>query len=268
MPAELPRTLCISLHDVAPATLADCARTLSFLDDLQLGPVALLVIPDYNGAGRVDRDRRFRSFIESRILHGDEIVLHGYRHDDGAPPGRGLRAWLARRIGTDNDAEFSRLGLDAARTRLLHGLAILRSAGWQPSGFVAPDWRMSSGTCDALEDLPLRYFSTRDAVVRLGSHRRIAAPTLALGARSSWSGASRRLWVQTLARLHATNPTLRVALHPTDQRHPEFERLWRNLRHQIDNRQVMTEDQLVSRQARRAVRADSPANESRTGGLA
>lgn len=149
MPAELPRTLCVSLHDVAPATLADCARTLAFLDDLHLGPVALLVIPDFHGTGRVDRDRRFMSFIESRIL---------------------------------------------------------RAAGWQPSGFVAPDWLMSGGTCDAL------------------------------------------------ATLHAANSILRIALHPTDQRDPAFQRFWRNLRLRIDGRQVLTEDQLVSRLTRRAGR--------------
>ena len=246
MPAELPRTLCISLHDVAPATLADCARILAFLDDLHLGPVALLVIPDFHGTGRVDRDRRFMSFIESRILQGDEIVLHGYRHDESAPPGRGVRAWLARRMGTDQRAEFSNLRFEAARTRLLHGLAVLRSAGWQPSGFVAPDWLVSSGTCDALEDLPLRYFSTRDAVILLGSQQRITAPTLTLGAPAAWGRASGWPWMRALARLRTTSPILRIALHPTDQRDPAFERIWRNLRLRIDDRLVITEDQLVS----------------------
>lgn len=250
MPAEPPRTLCISLHDVSQATLADCARTLEFLDDLQLGPVALLVIPDFHGTSRVDRDRRFRSFIESRILRGDEIVLHGYRHDDHSPPGRSLRAWLARRIGNDQQTEFSSLSFEAARTRLLHGLAILRSAGWQPSGFVAPDWLMSSGTCDALEDLPLRYFSTRDAVILLGSQLRITAPSLTLGMPAAWGRAPGWSWTGALKRLRATHPILRIALHPTDQRDPAFERFWRNLRLRIDDRLVITEDQLVSRQTR------------------
>jgi len=257
MPAESPRTLCISLHEVSPATLADCARTLELLDDLQLGPVALLVIPDFHGTGRVDRDRRFRSFIESRILHGDEIVLHGYRHDESAPTGRSLRAWLARRMGTDQQAEFSSLSFDAARTRLLHGLAILRSAGWQPSGFVAPDWHMSSGTHDALEDLSLRYFSTRDAVILLGSQQQIAAPTLTLGARAAWRRASGRNWMRAIASLRSTSPILRIALHPTDQRDPAFERHWRNLRRQVDGRQVTTEDQLVSRRMRSRTRGAS-----------
>jgi predicted deacetylase len=252
MPAELPRTLCISLHDVAPATLGDCVRMLTFLDELHQGPIGLLVIPDLHGTGRVDRDRRFMSFIESRILHGDEIVLHGYRHDGSAPPDRGLRAWLARWMGTDPRAEFSSLPFEAARTRLLHGLAILRTAGWQPSGFVAPGWRMSSGTCDALEDLPLRYFSTRDAVTLLGSQQRIPAPTLTLGAPANWGKAAGWPWIRALARLRATNPVLRIAMHPTDQRDPAFERFWRHLRLQIDDRLVLTEDQLVSRLTRRA----------------
>ncbi len=79
MPADSPRLLCVSLHDVAPATLDDCTTTLAFLDGLGLVPVSLLVVPDYHGLGRADRDGRFASFIESRILRGDEIVLHGYR---------------------------------------------------------------------------------------------------------------------------------------------------------------------------------------------
>jgi uncharacterized protein len=268
MPAELPRTLCLSLHDVAPATLAECVRILAFLDDLHLGPVALLVIPDFHGTGRVDRDRRFMAFIESRILRGDEIVLHGYRHDESAPAGRGPRAWLARRMGTDPRAEFASLRFEAARTRLLHGLAILRAAGWQPSGFVAPDWLMSGGTCDALEDLPLRYFSTRDAVTLLGSQQRITAPTLTLGAPAARGSASWWSRMLALARLHSAKPILRIALHPTDQRDPAFEQFWRNLRHRIDDRQVLTEDQLVSRLTRRDVRADRAASESRNGGLA
>jgi hypothetical protein len=171
-------------------------------------------------------------------------------------------------MGNDPRAEFASLRFEAARTRLLHGLAILRAAGWQPSGFVAPDWLMSGGTCDALEDLPLRYYSTRDAVTLLGSQQRITAPTLTLGAPAAPGGASWWAWVRALARLHAANPILRIALYPSDQRDPAFQRFWRNLRHRIDDRQVLTEDQLVSRLTRRAVRADRALGESRTGGLA
>jgi predicted deacetylase len=247
MPADSPRLLCISLHDVAPATLDDCANTLAFLDDLRLGPVALLVVPDYHGLGRVDRDHGFTAFIDSRILRGDEIVLHGFRHADTAPPGTGMRDWLERRVYTDSEGEFSRLNFDAARTRILRGLSVLRSAGWHPNGFVAPAWLISEGTREALDGLPLQYYSTRDAVVLMESDRKISAPSLVVSTRAAWRRAASHIWTQTILRCHSRQPIIRVALHPRDLRYPAIERLWRTLLSQLDERRVVTECQLVPR---------------------
>ena len=94
------RFLCVSLHDVAPGTLQDCGRTLAFLDALRVGPVALLVVPDYHGQGRIDRDDRFCEFLRARARRGDEIVLHGYLHRDsgGVPCGHGLGNSLVKGI--------------------------------------------------------------------------------------------------------------------------------------------------------------------------
>ena len=205
MPADTRRLLCISLHDVAPATLDDCANTLAFLDDLGLGPVALLVVPDYHGLGRVDRDGRFASFIESRILRGDEIVLHGYRHTDTGPSPRGIREWLARRIYTDGEGEFSRLDFETARTRILRGLVVLRTAGWQPKGFVAPAWLMSPSARCALEEMPLQYLATRDAVFVVRSGKRIAAPSLVVSTRAAWRRTVSPLWNQAQLARHSTS---------------------------------------------------------------
>lgn len=245
MAAEPRRRLCISLHDVAPATLEDCAHALGFLDRLQLGPVALLVVPDYHGLGRVDRDLRFARFIDARLRRGDEVVLHGFRHADCAPHGTGLRDWLERRVYTAGEGEFSRLDIDTARTRILRGLAVLRSAGWQPHGFVAPAWLMSEGTLEALEELPLRYCSTRDRVTVLASGRRIPAPSLVVSTRSAWRRALSQFWNQARSSRHALSPVLRAALHPTDLRYPEIERLWRQLLAGLADRQVVTEGQLL-----------------------
>jgi uncharacterized protein len=263
MSADSPRLLCISLHDVAPATLDDCANTLAFLDDLRLGPVALLVVPDYHGLGRADRDHRFTAFIESRILRGDEIVLHGFRHVDMAPPDTGMRDWLERRVYTDREGEFSRLDFDTARTRILRGLSVLRSAGWHPNGFVAPAWLMSEGTREALDDLPLQYCSTRQAVVLLESDRTIPAPSLVVSTRAPWRRAASYIWNQTISRCHSAKPIIRVALHPRDLRYPAIERLWRTLLSQLDERRVVTERQLVPSRPRR--HADRAAGRSNTG---
>jgi hypothetical protein len=255
MSADARRLLCLSLHDVAPATLGDCANTLAFLDDLGLGPVALLVVPDYHGLGRADRDRRFAAFIESRILRGDEIVLHGYRHTDTAPRPRGIREWLVRRVYTDSEGEFSRLDFEIARTRILRGLVVLRSAGWHPTGFVAPAWLMSPPALCALEETPLQYCATRDAVVVVRSGERIAAPSLVVSTRAAWRRAVSPMWNQALLARHATSRVVRAALHPADLRYPEMETLWRRLLAQLGDRSIVTEAQLIPPPSRRAALA-------------
>lgn len=245
MAVEPRRRLCISLHDVAPATLEDCANALGFLDRLQLGPVALLVVPDYHGCGRADRDLHFARFIDERIRRGDEVVLHGFRHADCAPRGSGLLDWLERRVYTAGEGEFSRLDIDTARTRILRGLAVLRSAGWQPQGFVAPAWLMSEGTLEALEELPLKYCCTRDRVTVLASGRRISAPSLVVSTRAAWRRVLSQAWNQARSSLHASSPILRAALHPADLRYPEIERLWRRLLTGLGDRVIVTEGQLL-----------------------
>lgn len=251
MSGNAQRRLCISLHDVAPATLDDCIRTLAFLDELRLGPVALLVVPDYHGLGRVDRDARFASFIESRILCGDEIVLHGFHHQDTADFGNGVYDWLERRVYTAGEGEFACLDIKTARRRLLRGLCVLRSAGWQPSGFVAPAWLMSQGTLCALDDLPLRYFATRDSVVVLKSGVRIAAPSFVVSTRAVWRRTASQVWNQALLLRHANDAVIRVALHPADLRYPSIRQFWRRLLAQTRAREVLTEGQLVASLPRR-----------------
>ncbi len=246
MSADTSRLLCISLHDVAPATLGDCANTLAFLDDLGVGPVALLVVPDYHGLGRADRDGRFGSFIESRILRGDEIVLHGYRHMAAVPRSLGIREWLTRRIHADSEGEFSLLDFGAARSRILRGLVVLRSAGWHPTGFVAPQWLMSTLALCALEATSLQYCATRDEVVALQSGRRIPAPSLVISTRAAWRRALSPIWNQALLERHATSHVVRAAVHPGDLRYPAIERMWRTLLSRLDDRRVVTERQLIS----------------------
>ena len=218
------RLLCVSVHDVAPATFDDCRDTLAFLDSMRVSPVALLVVPDYHGLGRVDKDTGFCRFLRERADHGDEIVLHGFCHQDG---------------------EFSHLSGDMARLRILRGLAVMRAAGWQPEGFVAPAWLMSPGTQDALESLPLKYCATRDFVLPLGSDRRISAPSLVASTRSMWRRGLSPAWNQLRLARGLARPVIRVALHPRDIRYGAIESLWRRLLGQLANRSLVTEGQLV-----------------------
>lgn len=240
------RILCVSLHDVAPATLGDCRNTLAFLDSLRIGPVALLVVPDYHGQGRADRDDRFCEFLRARAYRGDEIVLHGYLHRDSGGVPHGLGEWLERRVYTDGEGEFARLDANAARARLLRGLAVLRSAGWQPGGFVAPAWLMSPGTRLALQDLPLKYYATRDHVYLLDRERRITAPSFVVSTRSFSRRALSITWNCTMLGRHYDSPVIRAALHPCDLRFGRVESLWRHLLAKLAIREVVTEGELVA----------------------
>lgn len=238
--------LCVSLHDVSPATFADCRATLAFLDSLRLGgPVALLVVPDHHGRGRVDRDAVFCEFLRARQNRGDEVVLHGYLHRDPSPSCRDLRNWIERRSSPYREGEFAHLDSRGARGRLLRGLAVLRSAGFQPHGFVAPAWRMSPGTCEALDGMPLQYYATRDAIVEIDRDRSIAAPSLVASTGSRWRRALAPLWNRALLERHVDSPVVRAALHPRDVRYPGIESLWRGLFESLCGRKVMTEGQLV-----------------------
>jgi predicted deacetylase len=253
------RVLCISLHDVAPATLGDCRETLEFLDSLRIGPVALLVVPDYHGLGRADRDGPFCEFLRDRERRGDEIVLHGFWHLDLATRRMGLRDWIERRVYTAGEGEFSRLDDNTARTRILRGLAVLRLAGWQPRGFVAPAWLMSPGTRAALDSLPFRYCATRDLVIPLGRDEVIRAPSLVVSTRSAWRRFVSPVWNESRARRQLDCAVLRAALHPRDLRYRGIERVWRRLLGRLAERTVLTEGQLVTeiRELRRNLRATS-----------
>lgn len=247
MPAGDERVLCVSLHDVAPATLQDCAATLAFLDALRIGPVALLVVPNYHGLGRIDRDERFCEFLRLRERRGDEIVLHGFWHHG---PGRshcGLRDRFERRVGTADEGEFSSLDEDTARTRLLRGLSVMRAAGWQPNGFVAPAWLMSHGTRTSLESLPFRYCSTRDSIIPLQCDGDIRAPSLVVNTHSVFRRALSPAWNQLRLWRRTDFPVLRAALHPRDVRYSAIAALWRSLFGQLAVRPVLTEGQLVAR---------------------
>ena len=244
MGTERPR-LCVSLHDVAPATLEDCRRALDFLDQRCIGPVSLLVVPQYHGRGRADRERRFLDFTRSRVSMGDEVVLHGFTHQDSAAVSAGVRDWLERRVYAAGAGEFSRLDASTARTRILKGLAVLRAAGWSPKGFVAPGWLMSQGTIEALESLSLDYYSTRAAICHLKSERIVTAPSFVVSSRVRGRRALSLVWNNVLLAMQRGAPVLRVALHPADIRYPAVMRLWRSMLEQLSEREIVTEGCLV-----------------------
>lgn len=259
--------LCITLHDVAPATWPQCARLLELVDGLGAPPLTLLVVPDWHDRGRIDAAPDFLRAVDARIARGDEVALHGYHHRDDAPAPRSPAAWLRRRVLTAGEGEFAELGEEDAHARLCAGLDLLRGRGWTVDGFVPPAWLAGAGTRRALRRTNLRWTSTHTALVALdgGSETRIAAPCLTASPRSAWRRAASRAFLRAGLRWTARAPLLRAGLHPADAEHADLIACWRDvLGALLRDRAALTKSRAVAA----AVRGRANAEAAVAGGTA
>jgi predicted deacetylase len=221
--------MCVSVHDVAPATWPQCQRLIAMLDALGPLPLTLLVVPDFHHAGTVSADRHFVRALEERLARGDEVALHGYFHLDEGPPPRTPRDWIGRRMLTQSEGEFAALDEAHARRRLAAGMEMMRRLGWPVRGFVAPAWLLSAGARAALAQLPLLYTTTRGGFYRLPDWDFEPSSALTYSARSRWRRAMSKMLVEAQAAAARSRPLLRIALHPVDARHDGVVAHWRDL---------------------------------------
>lgn len=215
----------VVLHDVAPQTWHRYAALIEELDRRQI-PCSLLVVPDYHGAGELRAHLDFVGALQIRQAQGDEIVLHGFLHQDREPLGLSPVQWLVRRIYTAREGEFAALSAPRALARVAQGLRQLSEVGLTTQGFVAPAWLMSRGTRRALPMLPVRYAAGRRCLYRLPDWRVERQVSLVWSVRSR----SRRLlsrlrndWALWRARDSAV---IRLDIHPADLGHPRVARWW------------------------------------------
>jgi predicted deacetylase len=130
------RTIAVALHDVEPATFERCALIRDWLDDHGVDHVTLLVIPARDLHPLAERSPEMVSWLIERERSGDAIAQHGFQHlRSGARPYQSLRT-----LNADHESEF--VGLDARETRRAvdAGWRVMKLAGIEPRGFVAPGY--------------------------------------------------------------------------------------------------------------------------------
>lgn len=171
---EQPASLAVSvvLHDVTPESWPAYRDFTGAVDAMGCVPLTLLVVPDFHRQLHLDRFPDFRNAIERRFARGDEVVLHGYYHNDDSPLHPNPVDLFMRRIYT-HEGEFYSLDELQARNRLKKGLELFSRYHWPVAGFVAPAWLMSQGTQAALRHLPLRYTSDLNGLIRLPDWQRL-----------------------------------------------------------------------------------------------
>jgi predicted deacetylase len=247
------RTIAVAIHDIEPATFERCALIRDWLDDHRVERVTLLAIPARDLHPLAERSPEMVSWLIERERRGDTIAQHGFQHWRSRPArGRaGGPYQYLRTLSSDREAEF--IGLDAQETRRAvdAGRRVLKLAGIEPRGFVAPGYAYTPALRQTLSErfhwwaalLGLhRTHPTARATV--GAGQRAPRQTDAEGERDASSRAgggghmSRELLgppitLSSSGRLrHTLSPallragafvsghTLRLDLHPSDLDHP------------------------------------------------
>ncbi|RJG16607.1 DUF2334 domain-containing protein [Massilia cavernae] len=238
--------LCVSIHDVAPETWAECLSLAQAVREVTDIPLTWLVVPKFHGHSV--RSPACEHGLSSMLARGDELVLHGYTHLDEATAYTGLADWLRRRAYTQKEGEFAAIDEDEARARIERGLDWFRERGWPVTGFVAPAWLLGPDAWRALRASPFLYTTTFSRFYLLrqqggaapygapsGTSGRplpsLYSPSLVYTARN-WPGrALSPLVADTMCRMRvasAGSPSskmlIRLALHPRDARYPRLVR--------------------------------------------
>lgn len=229
-PEQRP-ALCVSIHDVAPATWDECARLAQAVREVADIPLTWLVVPQYHRGG--GDPVRMEAGLEHALARGDELALHGFTHLDTAPRGRGLSEGFLR--GTySREGEFAALPAIEAARRIQQGLDWFEARGWPVRGFVPPAWLMGQGAWQALRAFDLdytttfRYFHLLHGGAGLAGHGKDAggsallSPSLVYAARNRAGRLASPLLADVLALALAQRPLIRLSLHPPDVRHPRL----------------------------------------------
>jgi uncharacterized protein len=224
---EIQRHLCLSLHDVAPATWELCERLLVSASAVANVPMTLLVVPAYHGAAQ--DVPWYEARLERRLALGDELALHGYTHLDDGPLPRSLRERYARRVYTKGEGEFAALPEPEASRRLELGMQWFACRGWPLQGFVPPAWLLGAGGWQALRASGLVYATTWRHFHFLQDAVSLNAPSLVYSSRNAWGRALSRQAVSWAGMGQRDAPLVRLSLHPRDALDPHTVRHFQKL---------------------------------------
>jgi predicted deacetylase len=250
MRRETPR-IAVALHDIEPSTFERCALIRDWLDDHGVGRVTLLVIPARDLHPLGERSPEMAGWLAERRRMGDSIAQHGFQHEHAGRSAFSRRTFLPGR----SSGEF--LGLDGDETRRAvdAGWRVLKLAGIEPDGFVAPAYAYTP----ALRRVLPQKFRWWAGLLRL--HR--ASPvsghdlprqlTPAWGIAPAWGmgseSAFRRGLSPVLIRAGSLlcGNTLRLDIHPADLQHPRHMlALERVLKRAGGRREAITYDDLAA----------------------
>ncbi len=207
----------VSVHDVAPATVAASRHWVAELDARGVR-ATLLVVPGPWRNPPLLADPELIEWLRGCAGRGHETSLHGFDHRGVAGGARWRQA--VNLIAARGCGEFGALDEEAARIRLRLGLAVLDEAGIETTGFTPPGWLSSPGTRRALRSLGFRYLTSHLAVHDLAHGTAVRMPALSHRPGGAGERFGSRLMTTAARRWARTGRPFRIALHPADLERP------------------------------------------------
>jgi predicted deacetylase len=216
--------IAVSLHDVEPATFERCALIRDWLNDLGVDRVTLLVIPAPDLHPFHDRRPDLAEWLDECSRAGDAVAQHGFHHP------------------RERRGEF--VGLDGAETRraVLAGRRVLKLAGIQPRGFVAPGYAYTNALRETLATT-FDWWAGFGRLHRSAGGATTTAPALALGTSSALKRWSSPRVLRAGALL--SGELLRLELHPADLDHPRHVGAVEKVLRRARDRAAVTYDDLA-----------------------
>jgi len=221
---QTPRpALVVSIHDVSPLTRETTEAMLRDLKEAGIDRTSLLVIPDHHHKAMIGEDADFCEWLRGLQAAGHEVVLHGYYHRRPRKEG-GWWQKLVTEHYTAGEGEFFDLTETQARVRLEKAKEEFAAQGLHPTGFIAPAWLLGQEAEAAVCKAGFAYTTRLQNFKDLQTGREDASQSLVWSVRSGWRRQISLLWNAYLAKRLASNPLLRVGLHPPDWVYPVIRR--------------------------------------------
>lgn len=243
-------TIAVALHDIEPATFERCALIRDWLSDHGIDRVTLLVIPARDLHPLGERSPEMAEWLAERRCAGDSIAQHGFQHERTRRANLSPHALLrpaARRTG-----EFVGLDVEETLRAVNAGWRLLKLAGIEPDGFVAPAYAYTP----ALHRILPRRFRWWAGL--LGVHRRatepgaaaraerghLLAPAWGMGTSSHFQRALSPALIRAGGLL--CGRTLRLDLRPADLEHPRHMIALEWVLNRAERRDAITYDELLA----------------------
>ncbi|MCL2778010.1 MAG: DUF2334 domain-containing protein [Polyangiaceae bacterium] len=225
----------MSIHDVSPAWEREVEAALALAHDFGVRP-ALLVVPNFHGQAPLLEHPPFCERLRTLARHGHEIYLHGYYHEarswadhavaavaqeqhgrvDGVA--KRIEYAFAQHIVSNSEAEFHDVSPSEAIARLDAGERVLKEAGLDVRGFVAPAWSLPRSVHTLLRKRGYTFTEDHTHVYDPASQLSRASLVLNFASRTPARLISSVAYCRAVRPLRMLLPT-RIAIHPADMRY-------------------------------------------------